>query len=430
MTASLSRLARVLLGGIGPIAIAVLVQSAGNLAFHAVVGRELDADGYGALGAVLSAMVMLGVPLGALQAAASALVARHGPGRATGMRALRAVTLWSLLPGVLVLAVAPGLQAYFHLGSLADAALLAPYLVVSAVLATARGLLLGDRKVGTVATTYLASTAARLALGLGLVIPYGVTGALVGTLAGEVAALAVALVPLLRPAPDTDPAAALRLRAVARAGVAVTGLFLFSTVDLLLARHHLSGDGSGDYVAAATVAKTVLALPAGIMSAVFPRLAAAWPLPHRLRALLTGGAAVVVPALLGATVIAAVPWLVLRLLYGDGYADAAGLVRTLSLVAALTSVVTLATHAGLARGGRTIAVPWIGAVLEVVFIELWHDSPAQIAAGSVAALVPTLVVIAMLEGRAWTRRTTQLPSPHADSSGTPATAGAAAHGTA
>ncbi|GAB1640538.1 lipopolysaccharide biosynthesis protein [Krasilnikovia sp. MM14-A1259] len=426
MTASLGRLARTLLGGIGPIAIAVLVQSAGNLGFHAVVGRELDADAYGALGAVLSAMVMLGVPLGALQAAASALVARHGAGRATGVRALRAVTLWSLPPGILVLACAPGLQGYFHLGSLAQAALLAPYLVVSAVLATARGLLLGDRKVGTVATTYLVSTAARLALGLGLVIPYGVTGALAGTLIGEVAALALALVPLLRRTADTAEAAALQVRAVARAGVAVTGLFLFSTVDLLLARHHLGGDASGDYVAAATVAKTVLALPAGIMSAVFPRLAAAWPLPHRLRALLTGGAAVVVPALLGATVIAAVPWLVLQVLYGDGYADAAGLVRTLSLVAALTSVVTLATHAALARGGRTIAVPWIGAVIEVAFIEMWHGSPTQIAVCSAAALAPTLLVIALLEGRAWTRRTAQLAAPHADRSGTPATAVAAA----
>ncbi|BFU44719.1 lipopolysaccharide biosynthesis protein [Krasilnikovia sp. MM14-A1004] len=426
MTASLGRLARTLLGGIGPIAIAVLVQSAGNLAFHAVVGRELNADGYGALGAVLSAMVMLGVPLGALQAAASALVARHGAGRATGVRALRAVTLWSLPPGVLVLACAPALRAYFHLGSSADAALLAPYLVVSAVLATARGLLLGDRRVGTVAATYLASTAVRLALGLGLVLPYGVTGALLGTLAGEVAALALALVPLLRPAPDTGPVAALRLRAVGRAGAAVTGLFLFSTVDLLLARHHLGGDASGDYVAAATVAKTVLALPAGIMAAVFPRLAAAWPRPGRARALLTGGAAVVGPALLGAAVVVVAPSLVLHLLYGDGFADAAGLVRTLSLVAGATSVVTLATHAGLARGGRTIVVPWIGAVLEVAAIELWHASPAQIAACSAATLAPTLLVIALLEGRAWTRRTAQLDAPRADLSGAPATAVAAA----
>jgi O-antigen/teichoic acid export membrane protein len=200
--------------------------------------------------------------------------------------------------------------------------------------------------------------------------------------------------------------------------VAVTGLFLFSTVDLLLARHHLRDDASGSYVAAATVAKTVLALPAAMMSVVFPRLLAAWPGPGRGRVLLAGGVAVTGPALLGAAVVVAVPSLVLGLLYGDGYAEAAGLVRVLSAVAALTSVVTLLTNAALARRARTIALPWAGAVLEVVLIHRWHGSAAQVAVCSAAALLPTLLIVLALEGRAWSRPTSQLDPDSADSPGT------------
>ncbi|MFI5495091.1 lipopolysaccharide biosynthesis protein [Actinoplanes sp. NPDC051859] len=404
MTSLTRRLARLAARGAAPIAVAVAVQSAGNLAFHSAVGRLLDPGEYGALGAVLSAMVMLTVPLGALQTAASALVAEHGLTWETARRTLRAVALWSLPPAVLVLLCAPLLQDYFHLSSLAETAQLAPYLLAAAVVSAARGLLLGDRRVGTVANTYFVSTAVRLALGLALMVPFGISGALAATVASEVAALLVAL-PRLRGTAGRTSTTSLRLGAVAHAGIAVTGLFLFSTADLLLARHHLGDAASGSYVAAATIAKTVLALPAGIMAAVFPRLLAAWPTPGRTRALLSGGAAVTGPAVLGAAAVIALPSLVLLVLYGDKYPDADGLVRALCGVAALTSFVTVLTHAALARRSRLIAVPWIGAVLEIALIETWHGSGAQIAAASAAALVPTLLAMLLLEGRRWVRAT-------------------------
>ncbi|AGL14306.1 polysaccharide biosynthesis protein [Actinoplanes sp. N902-109] len=400
MTIPSGRLAGLLAAGAAPIAVAVAVQSAGNLAFHAVVGRLLDPDAYGALGAVLSAMVMLGVPLGALQTAASALAAAQGPGWPAARRTLRSVAVWSVPPAGLVLAGAPLLRDYFHLGSLAESVQLGPYLVVAAVTAAARGLLLGDRKVGAVATTYFAGTAIRLVLGVALALTLGVSGALAATVLGELASLLIAMHTLRRSSAQGG-GSALQLRAVGHAGLAVTGLFLFSTVDLLLARHHLRDGSSGAYVAAATIAKTVLALPAGIMSAVFPRLLAGWSRPGRGRVLLTGAAAVAGPALLGGLLIVALPALVLRILYGDGYTDATGLVRTLATVAALTSVVTVLTNAALARRSWTIAVPWGGAVLEVALIEMFHASATQIAACSVAALVPILLLMVLLEARAW-----------------------------
>jgi len=397
-------------GAAAPLIVAVAAQSVGNLLFHAVVGRLLPADEYGALGAVLAALVMLAVPLGALQAAASTLAAERGPGAPDAgpagldsARVLRGVAAWSAGPAVLVLVAAPAVQDYFHLASALDAAQLAPYLLTAAVLAAGRGLLLGQRRVGAVAHTYLIGTAARLALGLALAGPYGVSGALAGTLAGEAASLALAVAVLRRGATPGTGAGSLRLRTVTRSAVAVTGLFLFSTVDLLLARHHLRGAESGAYVAAATVAKTALALPAALLSAVFPRLVSAWPAPGRARVLATGAAVVVVPAVAGAAVVVLAPGLVLGVLYGDRYLGASALTQVLASVAALTSVISLLTHAALARRAVTLVVPWAGAALEIVLIELRHGSAAEVATGSVVALVPTLVVLAGLELRAWRR---------------------------
>lgn len=392
----------------GPLVVAVAVQSAGNLLFHAVVGRYLPADRYGALGAVLAAMVMLAVPLAGLQTAASALAAGHGAG--TAGQVLRTVARWSAIPAAVVLLAAPALRGYFHLDSVVEAAQLAPYLAVAAVLAAARGLLLGTGRVGAVAWTYFTGTAVRLVLGLALVVPLGVTGALAGTVAGEVASLAAAGWFLARRGHvAAGPARSLGLRAVGTAVFAATGLFLFSTVDLLLARHHLRGAESGAYVAAATVAKTTLAVPAALMSVVFPRLVSGWRSPARagpsgVRLLGTGMLTVAGPAWLAAGVAVAAPALVLALLYGDRYAGDTGLTRLLCTVAALTAPVTVLTHAALARRGRGIALPWLGAALEVALIEAWHGSAAAVATASAAALLPTLVALAVVEGRAWAGR--------------------------
>ncbi|MFC4065316.1 hypothetical protein [Actinoplanes subglobosus] len=108
--------------------------------------------------------------------------------------------------------------------------------------------------------------------------------------------------------------------------------------------------------------------------------------------------------------MAALPALVLTVLYGDGYTSATTLVQVLGGVAGFTSVVTVLTNAALARHSWMTLVPWAGAVLEVALIQVWHGSAAQIAACSAAALLPTLAVIAVAEGRAWTRRTPVLVS--------------------
>lgn len=386
-----------------PLLLSVVVQNAANFGFHAVVGRILPPGDYGALGAVLAIMVLLSVPLTALQAAASSLVSSHGWDDDSVRRTLRGTALWSVLAGFAVLAATPLIQDYFRLASAVDAAVLAPFVAVSVALAVARGLLLGDRQVTPVAWTFLLGTAGRLAFGLALVIPFGVTGALVGTLAGEVVALVVALVPIHRRSGLVPGAAALDLRTVAAAGFAVTGLFLFSTVDLLLARHYLPDAETGAYVAAATIGKVVLALPAAAMSVYYPRLVSGWRLERNAGALRTAFVVVSGLAILGGLVVAAVPGLLLKLLYGGNFADAAGLVRLLAVIAALTSIVSVLTYASLARKSLAVVVPWLGAALEIALIARSHGDASAVARGSLMALVPTLLVMVVWEGGAWWR---------------------------
>lgn len=407
----------------GPVLVAITVQSVANLVFHAVLGRSLPAADYGALGSVLAAMTLVAVPLTALQTASARLAADGGRTALTGQtgltgqtrqtdltghtgRSALARTLRLLAPITLLLIVAASpLRDVLHLGSWWDAALVAPTLLISGTLATARGLLLGTSRSRTVANTYLVSTTIRLGLGVVLAAPLGVTGALLGTAIGELAALLHATRAVWPETPG--PTRHLALGDLARTTAVVTGLFAFTTVDLFLARHHLPGDASGAYVAAATIGKTILALPAAAMSVAYPRLVSAWPAtpgqrPRQPSALRSALVVVGAPALAGALLVASAPGLVLTLLYGSTFPPGTeSLARVLALVAGASAFVSVLAHAAMARSSRVALLPWVGAAGQVAAISLWHSSPMAIAAASGAALVVTLALLAALEGRAW-----------------------------
>lgn len=395
LSTRLSRLA-------APLLIAVAVQSVANLIFHAVVGRTLTPSDYGALGAVLAAMTLVAVPLTALQTAAARTAAAHGLTRATANQALLRAVLYAI-PLVIGLLLAAGLiQDYLALGALFDAAILAPTLLVAIVISVARGLLLGSGRTGIVASSYIVATVVRLGPGLVLASVWGVTGALIATLAGEVAALITVCWVALRA--GEGPLAQVTVGEVTRTGVVVAGLFAFSTVDLFLARHYLAGTDSGYYVAAATIGKTVLALPAAALSVAYPKLVAAWPTAGRLSSLRSSLLVVGLPALAGIVVVAAFPGLVLDLLYGFGaYDPAQSITRVLAIVAGTSAIVSVFAHAALARGSKWSLFPWVAAAVEIALISWRHDTPMEVVQGAVVALVVALVALAASELTMWRR---------------------------
>lgn len=393
LSKKLSRLA-------APLLIAVAIQSVANLIFHAVVGRTLSAPDYGALGSVLAAMTLVAVPLSALQTAAARTSAAGGLTRGTAWQAISRTFLYSLPFVVLLVVVAVPIREFLDLGTTFEALILAPTLVTATVIAVTRGLLLGAGRSGVVAASFLVATAVRLGPGLVLAHYWGVTGALIATLAGEVAGLALVLwVALGAP---TGPLTKLTGGDVGKTGAVVAGLFAFSTVDLFLARHFLGGAESGYYVAAATIGKTVLALPAAALSIAYPKLVAAWPTGERFAALRSALLVVGLPALAGVAFVALLPGLVLTVLYGSGtYSAAESLTRVLAIVAGTSAFVSVFAHAALARSSRWALFPWFAALVEVALIWWRHDTMMQVAQGAVVALLVALIGLGVQEVVKW-----------------------------
>jgi O-antigen/teichoic acid export membrane protein len=392
-TSALSRLA-------APLFIAVVVQSVANLLFHAVVGRALQPAEYGALGTVLAAMTLVAVPLSALQTASARATATDGLSRATALSlTVRTVAYSAPVVALLLLAAKP-VAAFLHLDSAWDAAILAPTLLVAALIAVIRGLLLGVGRTSVVAGSYIVATAVRLGPGLALAYFAGVTGALLGTLLGELCGLLLVMIAALRA--GQGPRARVSGSDYLRTGAVVSGLFLFTTVDLFLARHFLPASASGGYVAAATIGKTVLALPAAAISIAYPKLVSGWTTGRGTAALRSSLLVVGVPAILAALFVALVPGFVLAVLFGAGtYSDATSVTRVLALVAGLSAFVSVLVHAGLARRAWTAWLPWAGAAGEILLISMWHNSATLIAAGSAIAAVAVIALLVAFEIPAW-----------------------------
>ncbi len=389
-------LARKLPRGVSAVVVAVAVQSVGNLVFHSVAGRSLGPADYGALGSVLAVMVLLAVPLTGLQTAASAAVATNGGVLTRGSmpRLVGLPTLVALAPAALLVALAGPVAEWLRLSGTTGAILLAPSLVVAVALACLRGMLLGAGAPGPVALGYVVSVAARL-LSVVLLTPT-VESALVGSLLGEVLATALAVHAVRRRSTAGTPSRLGRVR-LARSVTALLVLFVFTSSDLFLARHHLTAEASGSYVAAATLAKTVLALPAAAMAVLFPSLVRSWAGDGPARGVSRVAVVVVGLAALGAAVVLAAPGLLLEVLFHDAYAGSAPVLRVLTLTALLSSVVTVAVNSALARGSITaVTLPLAGTVVELALISLRHASTMDIAWGSaVSALVTALLALAL-----------------------------------
>src|ERR1035437_8835409 len=158
-----------------------------NFIFHVVISRLLGPDQYGALGALLNVVLVLGVPLGAVQAAVTRTVALRGRAPIH----LRTIANRAIVAGVISTVVLAGLSpviaGFLHLGSVTPVLMLALLLVPSVIGAVLQGMLIGKQQF-----TPFAVAVVLVEAGL------GVTGAMLATVASAAVTVGIVAWPLRR----------------------------------------------------------------------------------------------------------------------------------------------------------------------------------------------------------------------------------------
>jgi O-antigen/teichoic acid export membrane protein len=381
-----------------------MAANLGNFAFHIVVSRRLGAVDYGQLASLLAVLVALSLPTSALQVCVTRAGAlRIGAGAAFSIdRLVRRVVRWALRAAVVVAVASPLVRSGLRLDTLVSVWLLAVYLVPTFAAAIGRGVLLAEGRFRAVAVTVLATTGLRLVLAAVLV--RGTQGVAVA-LAVTVFAEAVSAVAFLQLARTTRRAAAPSLAVPWREGfsaaVAVTGLWAFLGVDVVLARRLLPGADAGVYAAAATIARSAMFLPQSVAVLAHARASGATR-AEAARVLRAALAATLAVCAAVAAMVTALGGPLLGSLFGAQFTPGRGQLAALCLLASAAAVANLFLQYRLARGRRPAGRAWVGLVGAVVLAGVWHGSGSQLALAIAAAGV--LSALALHPGDEWRAR--------------------------
>jgi glycosyltransferase involved in cell wall biosynthesis/O-antigen/teichoic acid export membrane protein len=369
-----------------------------NFVFHVLISRLLGPPQYGAFTAVLNIISVLAVPLGAVQLAVTQAVVSGGGRERVSLRSLTIkAACWGVGAMAVTEALAPMTDSFLSLQSpFANLAMGAwiPLAVVGAVL---QGALLGELRFAPVAvSSFLGGGVLRLASGALLVSAgFGVAGAVAATVIGQAFTTGVLLLVARREvfAKALNPVL-ISLRDTVLSIGALAGYTTLGGIDVFLARHFLVHQAAGLYAAGATAGHIAMFLPGSLVIVAFPRLAAAIRTGVSVRKTLTETLGLVTAIGLAAfAVLAVMPGVVVDVLFGRKYADAAGIVGIIGLTSVFFGVISVLTYYYVARRSWAALSSWAGVALVIVLVAALHGGMETVA---VCMLTASLVVLALM----------------------------------
>jgi O-antigen/teichoic acid export membrane protein len=360
-----------LLGSSVVVAAGLAVGQVLGYAVNVVGARLLGPEGYSVLGSLLAVLLIGSVVGQAVQAVVARRVALGSSVDDLEHLGTRAAVLVT----VAALVLTPVLAAVLHVPWL-------PLLLVAlttaplTLIGIAQGVAQGHRRFGVLAGQYAVIALLRTGATLAVLVAHGsitavMLAGLVGGLLGAVAVARMAGVPLLGVG-LVERALAVE---TARAAHALVAMFVFTSIDVLLARALLEPGEAGRYAAGTIITKVAFWLPQAVTVAVFPSLAASGGRGLRTALALVaglGGAVVVGAWALGSW---AVP-----LLLGGSYDVVAHSAAVFALAGTMQSVAYLVLYDRLAADDpRAALLVWGGvALLAALVATVGKGSPVAV----------------------------------------------------
>lgn len=381
-------------GASAALGIAMGLSNALSYFFVVILTRVLGPDAFGAYSAINTLGIVLVIPAGVFQV----LVAgRWGQAdrRTTGL--VESFTVGAGLT-VLTLAAAPLVTHLVHISSpwpvVAMSAMLIPMTMTGAL----GGVLLGSHRMGSLAALYIVTALTRLAAASVCAwLHASLTTVFVATAAASLLTLAAGLWLARVPLGEVRRSATPRVRGmyghVASACGTLAAFTALTNVDVIVARHFLTGPDSGGYGLASTFGRAMCWGTQFVALMVVPRIAASGA-----RLLWRAAAAIVTLGAGAGAVFACAPGVFVSLVGGAAYESYGPLALACLGLGTLWALVQLWLFSNMATSVRWLgAVTWAATAVELLVGWLWlHDSPAQVV--TVAAVSAGVVVVAAFAG--------------------------------
>ncbi len=394
--------------------VATAVVGAANFAYHPLVSHKLSSDEYGALGALLGVLMVLAVPVAAMQIIVARDISeerRHTDKHVSVRKIFVHSVLIALAVSVVAALSLPLVEEVFALPSTSAGVLLALTIFPTIIQVVPIALLLSRSNYLAASLIILFGAAVRLASAQLLADSHGLTGAMAANLFGatSIALLSLLVAWIVAPRVSTIRRAEahqpnLELKGAAVIVIGLTGFWALHAVHPMVARFFLDGADSGNYVAAATLGQLSVFVPALVAMRVFPAMVKERGRGPAARAQLVKAIAFVTPlAILLALATTVFGKDLTRFVLGSNFTPSTTVLGFVSFASAIAAVVYLVVYFFLAGSSRAGGVVAWSAVLAFCLMSLWvHSSAEQIARLAFAATAiagVTLLVLAFTKGR-------------------------------
>lgn len=373
------------------ISIAVVAANGLNAVFQFLMARILEPAEFSLLATMFSAIVMVTVPLTGLQIMMAREVASRLPdgglpaAGAALRQAVRQLSRWILL---ILLITAVLAYPLIHLLSV-DRPL--PFIATGTALAVAlpmplfNGALQGTERFAMLSMVQPAYSLMKLIAGVTLgLIGFGASAVMFGVATATLTAMVVAVVPLipmLRASEGYELDSRVTLVSTYSLGTAVGvfGYAIHTSIDIIVARIAFDATTAGLWAAAATVAKTILLVPSGVTTVLFPRVAKLRDRKRERTHMLGGIVTVAALACLVATLYFVFSDQIVAIAFGPNYSEAANWIGPLSFTMVLFALVQVYLFHFLALGGIRYAITVTALVpVQVTLFLFLHSTPEDL----------------------------------------------------
>lgn len=369
----------------------IAAWSVGAFVFYLVAGRALGPEQYGLAAALQSVIVVVAVPVIALQWSAARCIASQGAGgRTAALATYRRGLAWgtgvACVLALIATGVVVGIALTGHDVPLAALILTSVAIVLHVPLLTAEGALQGSHRYVGLAWSYASSGVLRAPLLLLLLLaPIGNVNATVLAVAiavGIGAAWAVGLTlpetrGVGRPPPEAWKAFTAPLPAIV---VGLGGIAILQNTDVIAAKLSIGGAEAGLFGAAAVLAKGLLVVPQALTIVLLPRVAEQEARARPTGSFLAVGVLVMTVTGIAAMAVAAVieeP--VMSITFGAAFEPAASLlVPFLGATTLLGALLILVNHHVARSDHRFVWVVGGLAVIQIVLLVFFSTSAGLI----------------------------------------------------
>lgn len=373
------------------VTMAVVVANALNAVFQFAMARILDPAEFSLLATMFVVVVMVTVPLAGLQAVVArevaSSIARDGLAAAGAAlrRAIHQVTRWTAFVVAATALLAYPLILILNVDRPLPFIATALVLMVSLPLPIVFGALQGAERFGMLSVVEPIYSLLKLLAGLAIgLLGFGASAVMFGVSAATVVSMLVVALPLremLRASEREGSSSDLSLvnTYTLATAIGVCGYAAHTNIDVIVARISFDATTAGEWAAAATTAKTILLIPVGVTTVLFPRVAVLRNRERERTHLLAGLAAVAAVGLVAASLFWAFSEQIIDIAFGAEYAAAADWLGPLAFAMVLYALVQVYLFHFLSLGRIRYALT-VAAMLavQIGLFALLHSTPTDL----------------------------------------------------